>query len=35
MGLSEDVLKAYAVANPPGMSADGLYRYWKKVKMAG
>ena len=35
MGLSEDVLKAYAVANPPGMSADGLLRYWKKVKMAG
>jgi glyoxylase-like metal-dependent hydrolase (beta-lactamase superfamily II) len=35
MGLSEDVLKAYALANPPGMSADGLLRYWKKVKMAG
>jgi glyoxylase-like metal-dependent hydrolase (beta-lactamase superfamily II) len=34
MGLSEDVLNAYAVANPPGMSADGLLRYWKKVKMA-
>ena len=32
MGLSEDVLKAYALANPPGMSADGLLRYWKKVK---
>lgn len=32
MGLSEDVLKAYALANPPGMSADGLVRYWKKVK---
>ena len=35
MGLSEDVLNAYALANPPGMSADGLLRYWKKVKMAG
>src|SRR5215208_2572391 len=35
MGLSEDVLTAYALANPPGMSADGLLRYWKKVKMAG
>jgi hypothetical protein len=35
MGLSEDVLKAYALANPPGMSADGLLRYWKKVKLAG
>lgn len=34
MGLSEDVLKAYALANPPGMSADGLLRYWKKVKNA-
>lgn len=34
MGLSEDVLKAYALANPPGMSADGLLRYWKKVKRA-
>ena len=32
MGLSEDVLKSYALANPPGMSADGLLRYWKKVK---
>ena len=31
-GLSETVLKAYEVANPPGMSADGLMRYWKKVK---
>jgi glyoxylase-like metal-dependent hydrolase (beta-lactamase superfamily II) len=35
IGLSEDVLKAYALANPPGMSADGLLRYWKKVKMGG
>ena len=34
-GLSEDVLAAYGLANPPGMSADGLLRYWKKVKMAG
>ncbi len=31
-GLSEDVLAAYSLANPPGMSADGLLRYWKKVK---
>ncbi len=31
--LSEDVLKAYELAIPPGMSADGLHRYWKKVKM--
>jgi glyoxylase-like metal-dependent hydrolase (beta-lactamase superfamily II) len=34
MGLSEDVMNAYIVANPPGMSADGLLRYWKKVKNA-
>ena len=32
MGLSEDVITAFTLANPPGMSADGLYRYWKKVK---
>jgi glyoxylase-like metal-dependent hydrolase (beta-lactamase superfamily II) len=32
VGLSEDVLTAYQVANPPGMSADGLLRYWKKVR---
>ena len=35
MGLSEDVMDAYIVANPPGMSADGLLRYWKKLKNAG
>jgi glyoxylase-like metal-dependent hydrolase (beta-lactamase superfamily II) len=35
MGLSEDVVNAFTVANPPGMSADGLLRYWKKVKNAG
>ena len=32
MGLSDDVMRAYELANPPGMSADGLYRYWNKVK---
>ena len=35
MGLSEDVVNAFTVANPPGMSADGLLRYWKKVKHLG
>jgi hypothetical protein len=35
MGLSEDVMDAYTLANPPGMSADGLLRYWKKVKNGG
>jgi glyoxylase-like metal-dependent hydrolase (beta-lactamase superfamily II) len=29
-GLSDDVVKAYELANPPGMSADGLQRYWNK-----
>ena len=33
-GLSADVMRAYELANPPGMSADGLLRYWKKVRMA-
>lgn len=31
VGLSEDVVKAYELANPLGMSADGLLRYWKKA----
>jgi glyoxylase-like metal-dependent hydrolase (beta-lactamase superfamily II) len=35
VGLSADVMNAYQVANPPGMSADGLLRYWKKVKHPG
>jgi hypothetical protein len=35
MGLSEDVVNAFTVANPPGMRADGLLRYWNKVKNAG
>ncbi|HSM70382.1 MAG TPA: MBL fold metallo-hydrolase [Anaerolineales bacterium] len=34
IGLDEEVVKAYEVANPLGMSADGLLRYWKKVKNA-
>ncbi len=33
--LSDDVIQAYALANPLGMGADGLMRYWKKVRMAG
>jgi glyoxylase-like metal-dependent hydrolase (beta-lactamase superfamily II) len=35
LGLSEEVVNAYQLANPPGMSADGLMRYWKKVRTAG
>jgi glyoxylase-like metal-dependent hydrolase (beta-lactamase superfamily II) len=33
-GLSADAVRAYELADPPGMSADGLQRYWRKVKMA-
>lgn len=32
--LSEAVLKSFDLANPLGMSVDGLTRYWKKVRMA-
>ena len=34
VGLDEDVVRAYEVANPLGMSADGLLRYWNKVRQA-
>jgi glyoxylase-like metal-dependent hydrolase (beta-lactamase superfamily II) len=30
VGLSADVIKSFELANPLGMSADGLQRYWKK-----
>jgi hypothetical protein len=30
--LSADVIKAYTLANPLGMGADGMMRYWKKVR---
>ena len=32
MGLNEKVHQAYTLANPLGMSADGLQRYWKKFR---
>lgn len=32
--LSDDVLRAYSLSNPVAMSADGLMRYWKKVRSA-
>jgi glyoxylase-like metal-dependent hydrolase (beta-lactamase superfamily II) len=32
MGLDENVVRSYELANPLGMSADGLQRYWKKVR---
>jgi len=31
-GLDQEVLAAYALANPLGMSADGLQRYWRKFR---
>jgi glyoxylase-like metal-dependent hydrolase (beta-lactamase superfamily II) len=31
-GLSTEAIRAYELANPLGMSADGMYRYWKKVR---
>ena len=31
--LSADTVKTLGLANPLGMSADGLMRYWKKVRM--
>jgi len=34
LGLSSDTMKTLGLANPLGMSADGLMRYWKKVRMA-
>ena len=35
MGLDEEVAKAYELANPLVMSADGLQMYWRKVMVAG
>jgi len=34
IGLDEDVVRVYELANPLGMSADGLLRYWNKVRKA-
>lgn len=33
IGLPDDVREAYLLANPLGMSADGLQRYWKKFRV--
>ncbi len=33
-GLSADTVRAYELANHLDMSADGMMRYWKKVRMA-
>lgn len=34
IGLSEESITTFDLANPLAMSADGLYRYWNKVRMA-
>ncbi|MEA3349151.1 MAG: MBL fold metallo-hydrolase [Chloroflexota bacterium] len=31
-GLNDEQIAAYEAANPPGMSADGIQRYWKKYR---
>jgi glyoxylase-like metal-dependent hydrolase (beta-lactamase superfamily II) len=33
-GLDADTIHSYDLANPLGMSADGLFRYWNKVRNA-
>jgi glyoxylase-like metal-dependent hydrolase (beta-lactamase superfamily II) len=32
-GLTDDATRAYTLANPLGMSADGLMRYWRKFRV--
>jgi glyoxylase-like metal-dependent hydrolase (beta-lactamase superfamily II) len=32
LGMDAKTLVAYEAANPSGMSADGIYRYWHKVR---
>lgn len=32
--LGQDITEAYELANPLAMSADGMLRYWKKVRTA-
>ena len=34
LGLPEKIRAAYLLANPLGMSADGLQRYWRKFRAA-
>ena len=34
LGLPEEIRAAYLLANPLGMSADGLQRYWRKFRAA-
>jgi hypothetical protein len=30
--LDAETIRAYTLANPLGMGADGMMRYWKKVR---
>ena len=32
LGVNEETLQTYEIANPPWMGADGLYRYWNKFR---
>ena len=32
--LSEETIQAYTLANPLKMGADGMMRYWKKVRLS-
>lgn len=34
IGLDDEAANAYELVNPPGMSTDGLLRYWKKTREA-
>jgi glyoxylase-like metal-dependent hydrolase (beta-lactamase superfamily II) len=34
LDLPAEAQEAYELANPPAMSADGLFRYWNKVRLA-
>ena len=34
LGLPPEIRAAYLLANPLGMSADGLQRYWKKFRVS-
>jgi hypothetical protein len=33
-GLSAEAIRSFELANPLGMSADGLQRYWQKTRLA-
>ena len=34
-GFNQSVIQAYEAANPTFMSADGIHRYWRKVRNVG